>query len=153
MENDKDIRFIAKHFRKGLFNTEATLKRVKSSSLSTRHPFMSRMKVAAVVGAVVVLGATASIILRNHFTPSENEIVEKTLVIETTPEKIDRVIDFEDTPLPIVVTRIREVYGVEITGLPDDAEEYTLSLHYEGNAEDLIQTINDTLDTKIRIDK
>ena len=50
-----------------------------------------------------------------------------------------------------MVDKIEEVYGVEVTGLPENAEEYRLSLHYEGNPVELVETINDILDIKMAI--
>ena len=64
-----------------------------------------------------------------------------------------RAIDFENAPLPKVVERIREVYGVEVTGLPENPEEYVLSLHYEGNVNTLLESINEILDTKLKVKK
>lgn len=70
---------------------------------------------------------------------------------DVVPESAVRAIDFENTPLPTVISEIREVYGVELTGIPDNAVDYRLSLHYEGSAEDLIATINEILDTKMAV--
>lgn len=71
--------------------------------------------------------------------------------IPADPKEVVKVIDFENTPLPVVVDKIEEVYGVEVTGLPENAEEYRLSLHYEGNPVELVETINDILDIKMAI--
>ena len=65
--------------------------------------------------------------------------------------KVVRVIDFEEAPLTDVVEKIREVYGVEVVGLPANPGQYTLSLHYEGSAIDLVETINDILDTDMTV--
>ena len=64
-----------------------------------------------------------------------------------------RVVDFENAPLPVVVERIREVYGVEVSGLPQDADDYVLSLHYEGTPVDLVDTINDILGTEMTVEE
>ena len=60
-------------------------------------------------------------------------------------------IDFENATLPAVVAKIKEVYGVEVVNLPESADEYKLSLHYEGTAADLVDTINETLGTDIKV--
>ena len=62
-----------------------------------------------------------------------------------------KVVDFENAPLPVVVERIREVYGVEVDGLPENADDYVLSLHYEGTPVDLVDTINDLLSTEMTV--
>lgn len=64
-----------------------------------------------------------------------------------------KVIDFENTPLPEVVERIKEVYGVDVSGVPADAAGYRLSLHYQGEADDLISVINDILGTDMKIEE
>ena len=58
---------------------------------------------------------------------------------------------FENSPLPVVYERNREVYGVEVDGLPENADDYVLSLHYEGTPVDLVDTINDLLSTEMTV--
>ena len=60
-------------------------------------------------------------------------------------------IDFEYAALPEVVKQIEKVYGVEIINMPEDADSYHLTLHYEGDASDLINTINEILGTNLKI--
>lgn len=113
------------------------------------------MRVAATVAVVVVMSAAAALIIHNNYSVGSEQgtgTVEPTLPAQT-PETIVRVIDFEETPLPVVIDKIKEVYGVEITGVPDNAADYTLSLRYEGSAVDLIATINDILDTEMEVKK
>ena len=64
-----------------------------------------------------------------------------------------RAIDFDDTPLPVVVARIREVYGVDVAGMPADAAKYRLTLHYEGNVADLVESINEILGTQMTVEE
>jgi len=44
-----------------------------------------------------------------------------------------------------------EHLGSPTPPLPENAEEYRLSLHYEGNPVELVETINDILDIKMAI--
>lgn len=69
----------------------------------------------------------------------------------THGENIVRVIDFENAPLPVVVDKISRTYDVEITGLPESPDDYKLSLHYEGTASDLVETINEILGTEMTV--
>ncbi len=64
-----------------------------------------------------------------------------------------KVIDFENTPLPLVVAGIEEAYGVEVGNLPDNSDELRLSLHYEGHAVDLVETINSILGTQLTVEQ
>lgn len=47
--------------------------------------------------------------------------------------------------------RIKEVYGVEVSGLPENPEKYVLSLHYEGNVNALLESINEILGTNLKV--
>jgi hypothetical protein len=59
------------------------------------------------------------------------------------------VIEFTDAPLTDVVARIEAEYGVKVENV--SAETYKLTLRYEGNAADLIDTINELLNTNLTI--
>ncbi len=147
MEENKDIRYIAKHYRKGLFATDSALRRIKGVD----RPWWTPAKIAAASVVVVVMGATATVLIRNSHineTPTSIEQVQPSVI---PSEAVVRVIDFEETPLTVVVSEIRNIYGVEVTNLPANAAEYKLSLHYEGSAADLVETINTILDTDMEI--
>lgn len=103
---------------------------------------------AAALAGVIALSAAAAIIYQqyNNVEPAKEP---ETLVV--SPMETVRVVDFENAPLPVVVERIREVYGVEVEGLPENADDYVLSLRYEGTPVDLIDTINDILSTEMTV--
>lgn len=151
MDNDKRIRYIAKHYRRGIFSVNAGWKRL---GLAPSFRFRRLRAVAAVAG-IVVLTATAAVIYQHFSAKTPTEVIEPVSVPEVSlqkaPERVVKVIDFDNTPLPAVTERIKQVYGVEVTGLPDNAEEYILTLHYEGDATELVQTINDILDTRMSV--
>lgn len=146
MEN-KEIKYIAKHYRKGLFAVEPALRRIKP--IASR--WWTRSRIAAACIAATILTATAAIFIQNNYFIDPPAIIEQNEQTSIPIAKIVRAIDFENAPLPIVVAKIKEVYGVNVVNLPDNAEEYTLSLHYEGSAIDLVDTINDILDTEMII--
>ncbi|MDE6301913.1 MAG: hypothetical protein K2M19_09385 [Muribaculaceae bacterium] len=145
MKEDKDIDFVASHYHAGLFDTHAALSRIKGSA--TR--WWTRSRAAAAAVAFIVLGATAGVLIHNNYFGHEAASDAPATVV--SPKEIVKVIDFEQTPLPVVVDKIKDVYGVEINGLPDDADEYLLSLHYEGSATDLVEVINEILGTDLEI--
>lgn len=149
MEENKEIKFIARHYRKGLFEVEPALRRI--------HPTIRRWwtpaRIAAVSAIVVVMSATAAIIVRNTYFKDEITPQQQVKTTEAPVVAIIRVIDFEETPLPLVVEKIKETYGVEVIGVPENAEDYKLSLHYEGSAADLLDTINDILETEMQVKK
>lgn len=147
---NEDIEYIAKRYKKGKFSVEEGWKR-----LNITPAFNWRTKIiAASVASVVVLTAAAAVIVYQHSINNQtttNSTTEKT--IEIAPEQVVKVIDFENTPLPVVIAKIKDVYGVEIVNIPENAEDYNLSLHYEGNAIDLIATINEIFDTQMEVKK
>lgn len=145
MDFNKEIEFIARHYREGIFNTETVLKKIRRKKIWT----FSRIAAASIL--LAVFGATAAIIINSYNTENtENNI---SVFPPEQPEFVVRAIDFDDTPLPVVIDKINEVYNIEVENLPRKPEKYRLSLHYEGNASDLIDTINDILGTEMKIKK
>lgn len=147
MEQNKDINFIARHYKKGMFEVEPALRRIKGS----RSAWWTRTRIAAACAVAAILTATAAIIVHNSYF-SATEPLEMTEPSVSSAETV-RVIDFDEAPLTEVVQKITEVYGVEVTNLPANPDRYFLSLHYEGNAIDLVETINDILDTDMKVDE
>lgn len=148
MSDEKEISFIAKHYRKGSFSVN---KAWGAMDIATPAKWR-RLRVAAAIAVVVVLSATAAIIY-NHYEPSISATPLEVSTESQSPIEVVRVIDFEETSLPIVVEKIKEVYGVNVVNLPEYADKYSLSLRYEGTAEDLLMTINEILDTEMTIEK
>ena len=147
MKENKDIRFIARHYRKGLFAAEPALRRIKG----TRSVWWTRTRIAAACTIAAILTATAAVFVHNGYFSGSNSKIENTQHPVFPAAQAVRVIDFEEAPLTEVVAKIREVYGVEVTGLPADPGQYTLSLHYEGSALDLVEPITDTLDPDMTV--
>lgn len=147
---DENIIFIAKHYKAGLFDAEKTLRIIKP----TIRKVWTWQRIAAASCIIIVLGATAALLIRDSYYSKRSVEIENTVspVSPAIPlETISKVIDFDDTPLPIVIEQINSVYDVEIVNLPAHAEDYRLSLHYEGNVIDLIESINEILGTNLVI--
>lgn len=143
---DNDIIFIARHYRKGKFRTAEGWRRLGIAPASRWR----RIRVAAAVAGLVALASVAAALWRQY---SEAPAPARQQVEQAAPPAIEAVkaIDFDDAPLTEVAAKIMEVYGVELTNLPANADDCRLSLHYEGNAADLVETINGILDTAIEI--
>lgn len=149
MNINKEIDFIAKYYKEGLFNTDKTLRRIKPAL----RKVWSWPRIAAAASIIFVLGAAAALLIRNTYYSKQTEEIEKTSAPKIPLESISKVIDFDDTPLPIVIERINSVYDVDVINIPVEANEYRLSLHYEGNVLDLLETINEILGTDLEIEK
>ncbi len=144
MQN-KEIDFIARRYRKGRFGADAGWNRLGIAPVS----HWKRYRVAAAVAATVVLSATAALIYQEY----KNVDVPKQTVEApaVSPLAEVRVIDFENASLTDVVRKIEEVYGVKVENLPEQGDEYELSLHYEGTPTDLVSVINDILGTQMTV--
>lgn len=145
--DEKDIKFVARHYRKGAFSADKAW-----SLLGIGHRgWWSRSRIAAAVAAVVVLGATAAIVIR-HYQPTPKQEIATTdePSLESRMEAV-KVIEFDNAPLSAVAEEIRKVYGIEVAGLPSDSDSLRLTLRYEGNVRGLIENINEILDTNLSI--
>lgn len=147
MNEDNNIEFIAKHYRKGKFNADRGWKRL---GIAGRFWNWKRISAAAVVG-VVVVSAAAFAVYENYFAETTSQ--QQEIINTVTPAYMVKAIDFENAPLPRVIESIENTYEVRISNIPDDAEDYNLSLHYEGNAFELVETINDILDIDLKIEE
>ena len=147
MEN-REIDFIAKRYEANRFDADKALTRMGFN----REPWWRKYRVAAAVAVAVVLSASAALIYNWDSTPKAP--AEAEAVGNAAPAaKLVKLIDFEEAPLTAVVEKIGEVYGVRVSGLPENPEAYRLSLHYEGTADDLVATINEILGTELKVEK
>lgn len=146
---DDNIDFVTRHYREGAFESSSAWRR-----MGFGFAFGRVLKVAAASAGLVALTASAILLWRNDFSfdsSRQNEPVEQHQVVE--PALAVKVIDFDNAPLPAVVRQIREVYGVEVSGLPEDADRYRLTLHFEGNAADLVESINELLHLELTLEQ
>ncbi|MCH5318358.1 MAG: hypothetical protein J1E38_01445 [Paramuribaculum sp.] len=145
---EKETGFIARHYRAGLFRVEPALRKIKPLV----RVWWTLPRVAAASILLAVIGATAAILVHNgYFAEKPVSAIEQQTSDPTPSEMVVHSIDFDGATLPVVIEKIKAVYGVDVTGLPENAEEYRLTLHYEGSAIELIETINEILDTEITI--
>ena len=147
MTERDEIKFVASHYEEGRFDKEQALKRI----MPIRKPWWTRAKIVAAMAGIVALSATAAVLIDHWQAGQEIETVQEPDTEVRYIMQAVRTIDFEDAPLPVVVAEIKNVYGVEVDNIPDNAAGYSLSLHYEGTAADLVETINDILGTDMTI--
>lgn len=146
MESDNDIKFVASRYRKGAFSTEKAWRRM---SLAPQR-WWTKFRIAAAVAGIVFMSATAAIVIHTYSAPESSEAESVIVLEEKLPTKVIKAIDFDNAALSTVVEEINKVYGVEVANLPDD-DSHHLTLHYEGNACDLIDRINEILGTNLEI--
>ncbi|MDE6390799.1 MAG: hypothetical protein K2L26_05230 [Duncaniella sp.] len=141
---DDNISFVARHFRHGAFDTRRAL-----TAVTGRRLGWTPLRAAASVAIAAVLAVTATVVMRNDILPSApGPAAEQT----ATPKAMQvKVLDFDGATLPQVADKIRETYGTELEGMPEGADSLRLTLRYEGNARDLVEAINETLGTKLKV--
>lgn len=143
MQN-KEIDFVARHYRKGRFNTAVAWSRLGIGAARRR-----RLRIAAAIAGLVILSASAGLLIREYNTVPQTQQTPEIHV--ESPMQTVRVIDFDNATLEKVIETIESVYGVRVIGVPDAAENYSLSLHYEGTPADLIAAINEILGTRMEV--
>lgn len=146
---DSSIAFVAARFKAGAFSADRTWRRLGIASGAARW---RRWRAAAAAAAVVVIAATATVV----YTLSEPEPRVSAQSETPAPAETGRMtavhaVDFDNAPLTEVVEGIRTAYGVEVDGVPGNAAELRLTLHFEGNAEDLVYAVNDILGTSMTV--
>lgn len=148
MKHDEEIDFIARHYRRGAFASGSALERI----MPGRRSRLRTVRIAAAAALLIAAGTAAALLITHASSTDRAAVTVPQDAPETVADDI-KVIDFESTPLTVVADKIREVYGVSVRNLPDDAGDITLSLHYEGSAADLVDTINEILSTQMTIEE
>lgn len=145
--DEKDIRFVASRYRQGAFSTEKAWRRLGFETQS----WWTKSKIAAAVACLVFLSVSAALVVQRHY--EGNAPATKAVNAEESEPSMDTVsvLDFDNAPLTEIVAEIQRVYGVEVSNLPEDASTYNLTIHYEGNACELVERINELLGTNLEI--
>lgn len=153
MEN-KDIDFVARHYRRGLFDTGKAWKALGIR----RSGLLRRWQIAASVAVIAVAGAVSAVVIitRPEVPQMPQQDVRQTAPTTEQPSSVKAdesiVIDFDNATLTEIVSRIETEYGVNVEGVPDIASDIRLTLHFEGNVDDLVDTINAMLDTEMTVE-
>ncbi|MDE6337239.1 MAG: hypothetical protein K2J63_07345 [Muribaculaceae bacterium] len=146
----ESLDFVVKYYRRDAFQPDDELFRV----VPVRRPWWQRTAIAASV-AVGVLAASAFLYVNLTRVSSEPQMPEQTVTapgVEMRVETEVKRIEFKDATLKQVAEAIEATYGVEVEGIEANGE-IKLTLSYEGTAEDLVETINELLDTSLRINE
>lgn len=145
----KSLSFVVSHYRPEAF--------VPRGRYVLPRPWWRRMSVAASVAAGVFV---ASALVYNAVIDRPSAVVEPSQAPVSVPvtsapvataQTVQR-LEFADMPLSQVIDNIQTAYNVTVTGMtPDDASR-TLTLSYEGNADDLVAAINEILGTNLTVE-
>lgn len=144
---NESLDFVARHYRRGAFDTASGLRRLGFR----RRPTMLR-RAAVIAGAVALTASALFVGYYNYYAPAETDPAIQSAPAAGTqvagPSKVVR-LEFNNAPLSEVTDEICRVYGVTLANIP--IEDYHLTLSYEGNAYDLVETINELLGIHIVI--
>lgn len=142
---NEEIDFVARHYDSDAFDVKAGMRR-----LGIRRFSIAR-RIAAAVAGVVVLTAAASIVYYVNHENGTSPVPTETVIPPTAPSATaqSKTIDLDNATLPEIVSKLEATYGVEIENVPDG--DYRLTIHYEGTAEDALETINSLLGTEMTI--
>ena len=148
---DKEIDFIVSHFREDAIRPEQNWHRFKVMAGLRRR----RMGVVAVISSIIAISATAAIFIhKEHSAPSVvSETAHGVTVQDICSANEPKLMVFEATGLAEVVETVESEYGVKIGNVPLNADEYVLTLRYEGTPEELIEAINEILGTRLTVEK
>ncbi|MDE7346739.1 MAG: DUF4974 domain-containing protein [Muribaculaceae bacterium] len=145
-EFEESIRFVARNFRNGALLPYSGWKRFRQTHRISTY----RSKISAASIVAVVLAASASL----YYSYTTNKDTQEPVSIQISEsqdiekEKTEKIY-FKDTPLKDVVVEIERVYDISIINVPQ--EEMRITISYEGTASDLIETINDLMNTSLKI--
>lgn len=146
----KETDFVARRYSRHAFSEKRAWERMELGKRSVWK--LPLAKIAAAVAALVVVGATAALLLQRKPEPQlpQTTQVEQTSAVAPSRDAV-RALDFDDAPLTEVIAEIESTYGVTVGNVPSDAETQRISLHFEGDADELIEMINDILDIQLTI--
>ena len=142
---DDSLNFVSRHYRANTFSAKEGLEKL---DIGKRQWWRYRGAAAAIVGVVLVASAAIYSVVSPRLNGRDDVKVEQTDVAKDTKSEVKKII-FVDADLLTVVNEIEKVYGVKVENLP--SKEYRLTLSYEGNAADLVDTINELLGTNLKI--
>jgi hypothetical protein len=144
---NESLDFVARHYRRGAFDTASGLRRLGFR----RRPAILR-RVAVIAGAVALTASALFVGYYNFYAPDGTDSALQSAPPAGTPVaepmKVVR-LEFSNASLSEVTDEICRVYGVTLANIP--IEDYRLTLSHEGNAYDLVETINELLGTDIVI--
>ena len=142
-----DLSFVIRQYSQDAFNRSRAWK-----SLALIYvPWWRRHIVAAACSATVLAAAAAATMYYvSHEERTDTGSSESSPVIEQYSDTIHR-FEFNDIRISEAARQIEHAYGLKLEGIP--ASDPSITLTFEGNPEELVSLINESLDSKITIRK
>ena len=145
--DDKDIDFVARHYSDDACSIDSGWRKIKSTLGLRRR----RYGIAAAVSAIIAVSATAAIICYEHARIESSATESVSVGSGKIHADETKVLAFDNTKLSEAVEIIESEYSVEIGNIPANADDYALTLRFEGTPTELIEAINEILGIKLTL--
>lgn len=144
---ENSLSFVISHYEQGQFDEKAVWRKIMGS----RFKFLDRRWIAA-ASIAFVLGASAFVYSVVSIRTNQPEMQKEVLTNTSTSlqkESVTEKITFNNAPLEEVISKIEDLYGVEILNKP--TQEITVTISYEGTAEEVVDILNETFNIDLKL--
>ena len=143
LPKDQELRFVAHHYRKGLFSPEKALKKMRQPA--QRIPLRRWLSVAASVLCLMVFALMLTWQAFNPTAPANSETPaatdEQAVVLPAVG------FHFDDVPLTEVLDQLGDYYGVKLKAT--DTEKHLTGDFAADSLDTIINMIEEVLDVEI----
>ena len=141
---DKKYEFVVSHFKDGTLLSNEGWRRFK---LANRIPSIKRYIAAASVASAILVASASFYYYYAYNSQSPTEDIHLNPSEETKPTAEIKIvkIEFRNATLKEVIDEIEHVYDVKISNIPE--QDIRITISYEGTAQDVVETINELLNT------
>lgn len=149
-----DIDFVLRHYRRGALSAKQAWRQLDIPAPQPKWLGVFRGRRAAAAACVAAV-LTASAFLGYRFVYGGRQAAAPTTAAPaaapagTQPQPR---LEFTDVPLAEVVATVERTYGVTVSGLGADSN-LRLTLSYQGDADELLEAINQLLGTSLKVEK
>lgn len=143
LPQDPELRFVAHHYRKGLFSPEKAMKQLKQPA--RRIPMLRWVAVAASMLCLAVFAVIVTWQAANPTVPAKSPSPAATDQHTLAQPTVS--FHFDDAPLPEVLDHLGKWYGVKLKAT--DTEKHLTGDFAADSLDNIINMIEDVLDVEI----
>lgn len=143
LPQDPELRFVAHHYRKGLFSPEKALKKMKQPA--QRIPMLRWVAVAASMLCLAVFAVIVTWQAANPTVPAKSPSPAATDQHTLAQPTVS--FHFDDAPLPDVLDHLGRYYGVKLKAT--NTEKHLTGDFAADSLDNIINMIEDVLDVEI----
>lgn len=143
LPQDQELRFVAHHYRKGLFSPEKAMKQLKQPA--RRIPMLRWVAVAASMLCLAVFAVIVTWQAANPTVPAKSPSPAATDQHTLAQPTVS--FHFDDAPLPDVLDHLGRYYGVKLKAT--DTEKHLTGDFAADSLDTIINMIEEVLDVEI----